>query len=225
MGQSRAHILQVTRHGATRWAHTFTRPTTRLTTVGSTITRTTSRRNMILKVSVCFLCFFFCVQCFPISWCGPCADKTGCAMASVGALSASGDGELPAQVGQDFVQLGFFPCNVALPGNGSSNSKAAKTQRAATAKNPSSRATHNHQAPKTRGAFGADCGGLPPRSAQPGWTLAPGYALLERVTGLAMVLGCGGRRSPQHRCSCPRNVHCERCEPWLLWGITHDSSR
>ena len=59
--------------------------------------------------------FFFVRAIFSDLRRGPCAVNTACTVALVEALPAGRDGELPAHVGQDFVKLGRFPCDVALP--------------------------------------------------------------------------------------------------------------
>ena len=74
------------------------------------------------------------------------------------------DGELPAHVSEDFVQLGRFPLTLHSPARGRSRSEAAKALCAATARRPDHRATHADCAAgsfSTEPAFGVACGGLP----------------------------------------------------------------
>ena len=66
------------------------------------------------------------------------------------------DGELPAHVSKDFVQLGRFPSDVALPARGSSRSEAAKALCAATARRLDHRATHADRAADCIAAGAAD---------------------------------------------------------------------
>ena len=106
--------------------------------------------------ATCFLLFFFSLAIFSGLRCGPCAVNTGCTVVLVGALPAGRDRELPAHVGQDFVQLGSFPCDVVLPASGSSNSEAAKAPCTATARSPGHRATYADCAAGRMGAGAED---------------------------------------------------------------------
>ena len=87
----------------------------------------------------------------------------GCTVALVGALPAGRDGELPAHVGQDFVQLGRFPCECAFPRQWEEAAKALCT---ATARSPDHRATHADCAAGRMGAGADDA--LWREQAQPG---------------------------------------------------------
>ena len=66
------------------------------------------------------------------------------------------DGELPAPISQDFVQLGRFPSNVVLPARRSSRRDAAKALCAAAARRPDHRATHADRAAACMAAGAAD---------------------------------------------------------------------